>query len=182
MSMINPLAGKTNSLSHLIFFSLPANIIWPYYLSMTAAFAILFADLVGDKEKLSKYLAYFSVAFVSIVLASSFYFTEFWPSDTVKSGKNIIECWKKENPKQDSQLNYFSTKRLFSLEFYSSGHSKQIKTDDEIRQMIQNKSMDYLIMNKHDFKKLPEDITQHFSELYDNDDSKLHLVLLKKID
>ena len=169
-------------LSHLIFFSLPANIIWPYYLPMAPAFAILFADLIGDKPILSKWLAYFSVVFISLALAVGFYFAEIRTSDNIKSGKNIIQLWEKENPTHDSQLNYLSGKRLFSLEFYSSGRAIQIKSQDAIRELIKNKSIDFLLINKDEYKNLPTDISKHFIKLSNDDDSALHLVLLKEID
>lgn len=169
-------------LSHLIFFSLPANIIWPYYLPMAPALAILLADLLGDHLKLSKWLAYCAVAFSSLALIVGYYVAEVRSEMNIKSGKNVIQLWKKENPQQDSQLNYLSGKRLFSLEFYSSGRATQIKSTDAIRELITNKSMDYLLIKETDFDHLPADIAGHFKKFPNNDHSALHLILVKEID
>lgn len=170
------------ALSHLIFFSLPANIIWPYYLPMAPAFAILFADLLGDNIKLSRWLAACAVVFSSAALLIGYYIIETRPEMNIKSGKNVIELWKTENPQQDSQLNYLSGKRLFSLEFYSSGRATQIKSPEAIQALIQNKSMDYLLIKEDDFDHLPVEISKHFKKFPNNDHSALHLILVKEID
>ena len=171
------------ALSHLVFFSLPANIIWPYYLPMAPAFAILFADLLGDNIKLSKWLAAFAVVFSGGALLIGYYVAEARSEMNIKSGKNVIEFWKKENPQQGGQLNYLSGKRLFSLEFYSSGRATQIKSLEAIKELIQNKSIDYLLINEDEFDHLPADISKHFKKFPDNNDhSALHLILVKEID
>jgi hypothetical protein len=170
------------ALSHLVFFSLPANIIWPYYLPMAPAFAILFADLLGDNLKLSKWLAAFAVVFSSGALLIGYYVAETRAEVNIKSGKNIIQFWKKENPQQDSQLNYLSNRRLFSLEFYSSGRATQIKSPEAIKELIQNKSIDYLLIKESDFDHLPADLSKHFKKFPNNDHSALHLILVKEID
>lgn len=169
-------------LSHLIFFSLPANIIWPYYLPMAPALAILLADLLGANIKLSKWLAYIAVIFSSLALIVGYYVAEVRSEMNIKSGKNVIQLWKQENPQQDSQLNYLSGKRLFSLEFYSSGRATQIKSADAIRDLIANNSMDYLLIKESDFDHLPTDISKHFKKFPSNDHSALHLILVKEID
>ena len=169
------------ALSHLIFFSLPANIIWPYYLPMAPAFAILFADLIGDKNILSKWLIYISTALMTLALLAGFYFVGFSSGIHIKSGKQMIQVWKNEQSDQSSQLHYFSNKRLFSLEFYSLGRATQIKSEEAIQAIINNESVDYLLINKDDLEKLPTNLLQHFTPINADDNSALHLILLKEI-
>ena len=166
-------------MSHLIFFSLPANIIWPYYLPMAPAFAILFADLIGDKNILSKWLIYISTALMTLALLAGFYFVGFSSGIHIKSGKQMIQVWKNEQSDQSSQLHYFSNKRLFSLEFYSLGRATQIKSEEAIQAIINNESVDYLLINKDDLEKLPTNLLQHFTPINSDENSALHLILLK---
>jgi len=99
----------------------------------------------------------------------------------IKSGKNVIQVWNKEERGPNSQLHYFSTKRIFSLEFYSSGKANQIKTLEDITAMIQNDSKDYMVINRDDFNQLPTSVKNHFEKLTNGDDSELHLILLKEV-
>jgi len=167
--------------SHLIFFSLPANIIWPYYLPMAPAFAILLSDYLGDNPRLSKWLIYSCTCVTSLILVAGIYFTITHPGQKIKSGKNVIQVWNKEERGPNSQLHYFSTKRIFSLEFYSSGKANQIKNFEDITAIIQNDSKDYVVINRDDFNQLPTSVKNHFKKLTNGDDSELHLILLKEV-
>lgn len=166
--------------SHLIFFSLPANIIWPYYLPMAPAFAILLSDYIGNNPLLSKRLIYLCASITSLILIFGIYFVTAYPGQKIKSGKNIIQTWNKEEISANSQLKYLSSKRIFSLEFYSSGKAVQIKNSDDISAMIDNHSRDYLIINESEFNQLPTSIKNHFIKLTNGDNSELHLILLKE--
>lgn len=169
------------TLSHLVFFSLPANIIWPYYLPMAPAFALLVADFLGQNTDRGKRLSYVMLGVTSVALIIAGWAALSWPEKHIKSGKSIIARWQEDRSQSDGSLAYLSGKRLFSLEFYSSGKATRVGPEDLRRSLLDNKTLDYLIVNEDEVSKLPPDVANKFTRISQKDPSKLRLVLLKEL-
>jgi 4-amino-4-deoxy-L-arabinose transferase-like glycosyltransferase len=168
------------ALTHLCFFSLPANIIWPYYLPMAPAFAMLIAILIGDEHQWSRYLSYLAVAITSIAVIFVSYKLESDPVNHLKSGIAEVQLWKDQKPDANSELLYLSGKRLFSVEFYSSGKAKLIKSEEPIKALLQNKTQDYVLIDLDAWEKISPEISRNFTPVEKVVHSNLNLILIQE--
>jgi 4-amino-4-deoxy-L-arabinose transferase-like glycosyltransferase len=167
-------------LSHLLFFSLSANVIWPYYLPMVPAFALFFADIFGGYRKLSHVLVYLSSCLILGSLLLAGYRSTAFPEKYIKSGKNLVQLWHEQQPLPDSQFYYLSWKRQFSLEFYSGGRASMIGTYAEAMPLLDNKTRDSLLVWNFYMTDLPEVIKEHFTVVEDGRPGTMRMVLLRE--
>jgi 4-amino-4-deoxy-L-arabinose transferase-like glycosyltransferase len=166
--------------TQIIFFCLPANIIWPYYLPAAPAFAILCADQINWSPVTNKRIIFSSIGLTIALALLGTYMLKKYPENHLKSGKSVVEKYIEKSTKTPGELIYLSSKRLFSLEFYSSGKAQWIKSTNSLHDFLKNKKNFYLITSKEQFNELPSDIKSNFLIEDRYEKSALNLMLLIK--
>lgn len=166
--------------SQLFFFCLPANIIWPYYLPMAPAFAILCALEFNWRPTINRRIIYSGICLIIALLLTTSYLLKKQPAKYLKSGKSVVEEYIKESSAHPGKLFYFSNKRLFSIEFYSSGKAQWIKSPTELNSLLKNETADYIIVSREQINDIPVSIRNQLIIENDYEESHLHLMLLLK--
>ena len=179
---------QSNSLSHFIlcwlgfqcvFLSLPANTIWPYFLPMAPALAMLMANtsISWLKDRLTIYVMA-SLMTISLVVAMGYYSLNAPNID--KSGKNLVSQWQSLQSTHPGALHYLASKRLFSIEFYSNGQATLLNNSEDVTRLLHNQIPDYLIAEAEMFERLPTSIQNRFIIVEPRQGSALNLLLLSE--
>jgi 4-amino-4-deoxy-L-arabinose transferase-like glycosyltransferase len=152
-------------LTPLVFFSAAANIVWPYFLPMAPAFAMLCAVLIDVRDNTFQWFIAASVAVISAVsvFASDLILKQ--NDEHTKSAKRIIARWQAQERAADERLAYYSKRRIYSAEFYTNGKIRWAKTPESVAQLISDKQIDYLIANAPEYDLLSEGIRKQFVKL-----------------
>lgn len=166
--------------TQIFFFCLPANIIWPYYLPAAPAFAILCADQINWSPSTNKRIIFGSVGLTVVLALLGTYMVKVYPEDYLKSGKSVVEKYIEESTKQPGELAYLSSKRLFSIEFYSSGKAKWIKSNESLQDFLKEKNNIYVITSREQFNEIPNELKTDLLIKNTDQESVLNLILLVK--
>ena len=162
-----------------VFLSLPANTIWPYFLPMAPALAMLMAKVSSTWIK-SRFTVYViaSLMTIGLFIAMGYYSLNATKFD--KSGKNLVTQWRNLQSTHPGSLHYLASKRLFSIEFYSHGQATLLKDKEDVVQLLSNEAQDYLIAEAEMFKRLPTSVQNRFIIVEPRQDSALNLLLLSE--
>ena len=167
-------------LSHLVFFTLAANIIWPYFLPMAPAFAILCAGLITLSNKRFLQVAGTAVVFVSGLIIFAASMMMFQDDEHLKSAKHIIARFHAEEKVPDNRLAYFSSRRIYSAEFYTQGKIRWAQNGAVLEQLLKQQAIDYILLSQPEYGGLPEKVKRDFSVLPGYQPTPLELQLLKR--
>lgn len=167
-------------LSHLCFFSIAANIIWPYFLPMTPAFAMLCVGLIQVSDRMFKRLAIVCTALISCIVIFVSHMMLNQQDEHLKSAKRIIAQWHAQESTHDERLAYFSNRRLFSAEFYTKGRIHWAQDAEQLLRLHRANQIDYILVSTPEYAALPEEIRTSFSKLSGYYPTPLELELLKR--
>lgn len=179
---------RGNSLNHFllcwfgfqcVFLSLPANTIWPYFLPMAPALAMLMANIsiTWLKDRSTIYVTA-SLMTISLAIAMGYYSLNATAID--KSGKNLVSQWQSLQSTHPGTLHYLASRRLFSIEFYSNGQASLFNDEKDVLRILENQTKDYLIAEAEMFERLPTSIQNRFIIVEPRQDSALNLLLLSE--
>ena len=167
-------------LSHLLFFTLAANIIWPYFLPMAPAFAILCAGLIPLSDRRFSQISSIAVLFVSGLILFAASMMMFQNDEHLKSAKHIIERWRLEEKAPDEKLAYFSSRRIYSAEFYTQGKIHWAANGEALERLLKNQSIDYVLLSQSEYGALPDSVKRDFAAQPGYKPTPLELQLLKR--
>lgn len=136
----------------IVFFTFAHNIISPYALPAMPACAILMAEFFvrfnnNDNQFNKKNIFILSILIPCLsILVLSFLF--FKPNLSPKrSEKDLVGKYHELRDSEKSLLVYYGW-RVYSAEFYTAGKTKAIHTKDEIDQLLENDTTDFLAVEK----------------------------------
>ncbi len=150
----------------LLLFTFAHNILWTYPLpGLPGAIVVLVALLAGkDENDNTQFLKIVSVVATLIALLCavlSVYVAKETTIYTKHSQKQVVAEIDQSCMGADCGIYYWEN-RFYSAEFYSQGRAKRIDKPEQLRQLMKNRSKDFLVVAKDDFSGLPEDIRQNF--------------------
>ena len=167
-------------LTHLLFFSFAANIIWPYFLPMAPAFAMLCVALIQVSDRAFRWLITVSVASISClaVLASDMLLNR--SDERTNSARSIIAQWHSKESAKDDRLAYYSRRRIFSAEFYTNGKIRWVDSAGSIERLLNDDKIDYILVHGPEYRILPEVVRSRFVKLSGYVPTRLNLEMLKR--
>ncbi|GAC1032778.1 phospholipid carrier-dependent glycosyltransferase [Pseudomonas sp. No.21] len=149
----------------LAFFSLSGNIIFPYTLPMLPAACLLFAELWNrtrrhDAPPRLPWLA-IAVVVLGIVLIL---LQAAVPERLLRTQKAVIAQWHALQPDADSQLIYWSKRREFSSEFYSSGRTRATHDAEALKRLL-GPARNFVAVSAGDVSELPNELQSRLERL-----------------
>ncbi|USR37654.1 glycosyltransferase family 39 protein [Ectopseudomonas hydrolytica] len=147
----------------LVFFSLSGNVIFPYSLPMLPGACLLFAELWRRARRPGSLPWLASITIALGLLATTLQAA--LPERLLRTQKAVIAHWQALRPDSDSQLLYWSKRREFSAEFYSSGLAHTTRDGATLRERVAAPSRDFLIIDADDLAQLPTDLHARFERL-----------------
>ena len=150
------------SFMSLAFFTLAANIIWPYCLPALPGFALLMAESwtrMGAKRPL---LPAALMAGLGVIAVLAFIIT---PRLFDASEKDAMAAWRAQNPDGASKLIMWGRKQEFSAEFYSGGRAKSTFDPQVTEELLHDDTQDYIVSPLKALPSLPQDVRDGFEEI-----------------
>lgn len=158
------------SVMPVVFFTFAHNIIPPYALPAMPALAILFAELLVGVHRPGEAFnqrVFFGLATLAPLAFAALSLAYILSPDTLskRSEKQLITRYLELRPSAESQLVYMN-ERLYSAEFYSGGKARQDGTLENVTQLLNNNSEDFvatdLVYVEGDLKNL---LDNHFKKV-----------------
>ena len=158
------------SIMPVIFFTFAHNIIPPYALPAMPALSVLFAELFvrfNRKDEQFNQLAFFRLSLVTPVVfaALCIAYTAYPETLSKRSEKALVKHYLELRPNAQSQLIYMH-ERLYSAEFYSAGKARVAESDEQVRKLLENNTLDFVATNSSYFEgDLKQLLTNHFKKI-----------------
>lgn len=150
----------------LLFFSLSGNIIFPYALPMLPGACLLFAATWHRARRPEApnrlpWIAGLTVA-VGVILTV---LQAAMPERLLRTQKDVIAHWHALQPETGSQLVYWSKRREFSSEFYSSGRTRATYDGRVLQELLAGASRDFVAIDANDLSELPTELQTRLDRL-----------------
>lgn len=151
----------------MVFFTLSGNILYTYVLPGLPAFAMMVSEMLSlrfDNKSMmqSKWLyAGLIIPVVGLIFMAIVWIT---PEKLTfeKNQQYLVAVFQNTRQSENSQLSY-EGERLFSIDFHTQGQAQQIQIDANVIDTLLNNSVeDYLIVQKNNLPKLPDNALKNF--------------------
>ncbi len=155
------------AIAPMVFFTLSGNILYTYVLPGLPAFAMMVSEMLSlrfDNKSMmqSKWLyAGLIIPVVGLIFMAIVWIT---PEKLTfeKNQQYLVAVFQNTRQSENSQLSY-EGERLFSIDFHTQGQAQQIQIDANVIDTLLNNSVeDYLIVQKNNLPKLPDNALKNF--------------------
>ena len=156
------------SFASLVFFTVAANIIWPYPLPALPGLALLFAEIMLRLGKRIPIAAVYATALAGAVATLG---ALAMPNRFDLSERDTIAAWRGQASAPDSRLLFWGYKRIeFSAAFYSSGRATTTSDDAAAEALLRNETRDYIVSTPGGLERLPLQVREGFEDIghYEN--------------
>ncbi len=156
------------SCASLVFFTLAANIIWPYPLPALPGLALLFTELMLRLDRRIPIAAVYATALAG---AAATLGALVMPHRFDHSERDMIAAWRGQAPAPDSRLLFWGYTRIeFSAAFYSSGRAITTSDDAAAEALLSNGTRDYIVSTPGGLERLPLQVREGFEDIghYEN--------------
>ena len=157
------------SFASLVFFTLAANIIWPYPLPALSGLALLFTEIMLRLGKRIRLLPVYATALTG---AAATLAALVMPNRFDHSERDMIAAWRSQAPAPDSRLLFWAIKRIeFSAAFYSSGRATTTSDNAAADALVKNGRLRTTSSRRPaDSKRLPLEVREEFEDIghYEN--------------
>jgi hypothetical protein len=146
-----------------VFFTLAANIIWPYPLPALPGLALLFTEVMLRLDKRIPIAAVYGTALAG---AAATLIAVAIPHRFDHSERDMIEAWRGQAPAPDSRLLFWGYQRIeFSAAFYSRGRATTTSDDAAAEALLTNETRDYIVSTPAGFQRLPQQVREGFEDI-----------------
>ena len=156
------------SFASLVFFTLAANIIWPYPLPALPGLALLFTEIMLRLDKRIPIAAVYGTALAG---AAATLVALVIPHRFDHSERDMIAAWRGQAQAPDSRLLFWGYTRIeFSAAFYSSGRASTTSDDAAAEALLRNGTRDYIVSTPGGLERLPLQVREGFEDIghYEN--------------